>query len=95
MLGDLICTGRSAAKTIRFEDLPAGGFASHCDIVVGHRTQASLSVIGGNVDDAVTMKHIPTDAAGRIAAPRGQRLRHALSLDGRAARPLRPIGEQR
>lgn len=66
--GDLICAGRQAAKSLRFEDLPAPSFTSHCDIVVGSDGQA-LSVIGGNVDDAVTMKHIPIDGAGRIAGP--------------------------
>lgn len=66
--GDLICTGREAAKTLRFENLPAGAYTSHCDIVVGISAEA-LSVIGGNVDDDVTMKHIPIDSAGRIAAP--------------------------
>lgn len=65
--GDLICAGRSAAKTLRFEDLPAGGFTSHCDIVIG-ANEDGLSVIGGNVDDSVTLKHIPIDNAGRIAA---------------------------
>ncbi len=67
--GDLICAGRSAAKVLRFEDLPTPGpFTSHCDIVVALSDQG-LSVIGGNVDDAVTMKHIPVGADGRIAAP--------------------------
>jgi hypothetical protein len=66
--GDLICAGRSAAKTLRFEDLPAGPFTSHCDIVIGANTDG-LSVIGGNVDDSVTLKHVPIDGAGRIAAP--------------------------
>lgn len=66
--GDLICHGRQAAKTLRFEDLPAGQFTSHCDIVVAQQA-GSLAVIGGNVDDTVTLKHIPIDGAGRIAAP--------------------------
>jgi hypothetical protein len=66
--GDLICLGRRSAKAMRFEDLPAGPFASHCDLVIGP-SSAGLAVIGGNVDDAVTMKHVPTDSAGRIAGP--------------------------
>ncbi len=69
--GDLLCAGRSAAKNLRFEDLPAGGFTSHCDIVIG-ANEDGLSVIGGNVDDSVTLKHIPIDEAGRIAAPGNQ-----------------------
>ncbi len=28
-----------------------------------------LSVVGGNVDDAVTMKHIPTTPAGLLVDP--------------------------
>jgi hypothetical protein len=66
--GDLICAGRSASRSLRFEDLPAGAFTSHCDIVIGLSGEG-LSVIGGNVDDSVTLKHIPVDAAGRIAGP--------------------------
>ena len=65
--GDLLCYGRRAARTLRFEDLPASQFTSHCDLVIGPSSQG-LIVIGGNVDDAVTMKHIPTSADGRIAA---------------------------
>jgi hypothetical protein len=31
-----------------------------------------LSVIGGNIDDAVSLTHIPTDSHGAISAPDGQ-----------------------
>lgn len=68
--GDLICAGRNTAKILRFDDLPAGAFTSHCDIVVATSDQ-DLSVIGGNVDDTVTMKHIPIGTDGRIAGPDG------------------------
>jgi hypothetical protein len=64
--GDLICHGRRAARTLRFEDLPAGPFTSHCDLVIGPGPDG-LSVIGGNVEDSVTLKHVPIDGAGRIA----------------------------
>jgi hypothetical protein len=30
-----------------------------------------LSVIGGNVDDAVTMKHVPITPDGKLAEPDG------------------------
>ena len=30
-----------------------------------------ISVIGGNVDDAVTLKHVPVTPAGRLARPNG------------------------
>ena len=69
-LGDLICTGRAGAVDIVFDDLPAETFPAHCDIVVA-RADGTLSVIGGNVDDAVTMKHVPITADGRLAGPDG------------------------
>jgi hypothetical protein len=68
--GDLICLGRKSANILRFGDLPAGEFPSHCDIVVAALPDA-LSVIGGNVGDAVTMKHVPVTPEGMIATPDG------------------------
>lgn len=68
--GDLICTGRGRAATLRFTDLPAGSFPSHCDVVVNQQP-GQLTVIGGNVDDAVTMKHVPTTTEGMLALPDG------------------------
>ncbi len=74
--GDLICYGRDQAASIRYDNLPtAGRFAAHCDIVVaGPKAGASppmISVIGGNVEDAVTMRHVPVTAEGRLARPDG------------------------
>jgi Uncharacterized protein conserved in bacteria (DUF2272) len=69
MLGDIICTGRDRASNMRFERLPARPFPSHCDIVVAV-TPDQLSVIGGNVDAAVTMKHVPV-SNGLLAGPGG------------------------
>jgi hypothetical protein len=66
--GDLICTGRGSADNLRFGDLPAPRFPGHCDIVVD-TSGGQLSVIGGNVDDAVTMKHVPVTANGQLAEP--------------------------
>jgi hypothetical protein len=66
--GDLICYSRTAVP-LRFEDLPAGRFASHCDLVTAAEP-GRLSVIGGNVDDAVTMKHVPTAQDGTLADDR-------------------------
>ncbi len=66
--GDLICYSRTVVP-LRFEDLPAGRFASHCDLVVTAE-HGRLSVIGGNVDDAVALKHIPTAADGTLADDR-------------------------
>lgn len=69
--GDLICTGRGSAAAMRFADLPtAGSFPSHCDIVV-RSEPGQLTVIGGNVDDAVTAKHVPTTPNGMLATPEG------------------------
>ena len=74
-LGDLICTGRDQALGISFDDLPAQ-FPGHCDIVVAIRP-GTLSVIGGNVAAAVSMKHVPVTGNGRIADANG------VSLDDR------------
>ena len=67
--GDVICVSRTA-RPLRFDDLPAGRFPAHCDIVV-RRDPGAISVIGGNVDDAVTLKHVPVTAQGMLAAADG------------------------
>ncbi len=66
--GDLICLGRGHSGNLRYDDLPAQSFPGHCDIVVAARP-GELTVIGGNVDDAVTEKHIPTTESGLLADP--------------------------
>jgi hypothetical protein len=63
--GDLICFSRTSVA-LRYDDLPAGSFAAHCSIVVA-REDAVLDTIGGNVDDAVTLTHVPVTAAGTLA----------------------------
>ncbi len=69
--GDLICMGRGRSATLRFADLPTPTlWPGHCDIVVA-RQPGMLSVVGGNVDDAVTMKHVPVTPEGRLASPDG------------------------
>ncbi len=69
--GDLICTGRGRASHLRFSALPTQhAFTSHCDIVVAS-SHGSLTVIGGNVDDAVSEKHVPVAANGMLAGPDG------------------------
>jgi hypothetical protein len=70
-LGDLVCFGRGADSGLRFEDLPTGRFASHCAIVVATGPGA-LSVIGGNVDDAVALTHVPTTPDGMLAGTDGR-----------------------
>jgi hypothetical protein len=63
--GDVICFSREK-HPMKYEQLPAHRFASHCDIVIS-RDRGRISVIGGNVDHAVTMKHIPITTDGRLA----------------------------
>jgi hypothetical protein len=67
--GDVICYGRERHK-VRFTQLPLRRFAAHCDIVVA-RDGSAISVIGGNVDHTVTMKHVPVTKDGRLADPDG------------------------
>lgn len=70
--GDLICLGRGGARDLRYDDLPAGHFPGHCDIVVDTSVPGQIAVVGGNVDDAVTMKHVPVTPDGMLATPDGQ-----------------------
>jgi len=70
--GDLICHGRDQAASLRYDDLPtAGSFPAHCDIVVSPPNAGAISVIGGNVQDTVTMRHVPVAADGKLAGPDG------------------------
>jgi hypothetical protein len=70
--GDLVCFGRGSAGDLRYDDLPAGLFPGHCDIVVDTTVPLQISVVGGNIDDAVTLEHVPVTADGRLATPDGQ-----------------------
>jgi hypothetical protein len=70
--GDLVCFGRGQAKGLRFEDLPTPGlFTSHCDIVVDTTVPGQIAVIGGNVEDSVTMNAVPVAGDGKLATPEG------------------------
>ena len=70
--GDLICFGRGTARGLRYEDLPTAGlFTSHCDIVVDTTVPGRIAVIGGNVEDSVTMNTVPVTGDGRLATPEG------------------------
>ncbi len=69
--GDLICMARGGARSLRYDDLPAGHFPAHCDIVVDAAIPGQIAVVGGNVDDAVVMKHVPVTSDGRLAGPDG------------------------
>jgi Uncharacterized protein conserved in bacteria (DUF2272) len=67
-IGDLICLWRG--RRVTFDQLPAGRFPGHCDIVVAIKP-GQLDVIGGNVDNAVAMKYVPIAADGRLAGSDG------------------------
>lgn len=69
--GDLICLGRGQANKLRFSDLPTGHiWPGHCAIVV-EVNPGMLSVIGGNVEDAVALTHVPVTEAGMLASADG------------------------
>lgn len=71
-IGDLVCFGRGKAKGLRYEDLPTPAlFTSHCDIVVDTAVPGRIAVIGGNIEDSVTMNYVPVTADGMLAAPEG------------------------
>jgi hypothetical protein len=70
--GDLICLGRGQAGVLTYDQLPAGHFPGHCDIVVDTSVPGQIAVVGGNVDDAVTMKHVPVTPDGKLATPDGK-----------------------
>jgi hypothetical protein len=69
-LGDLICFGRGRAAALHYENLPTGHFAGHCGIVVAGQP-GQISIIGGNVEDAVALTHVPVTPQGMIADPDG------------------------
>jgi hypothetical protein len=70
--GDLVCFGRGTAQGLRFEDLPTPAlFTSHCDIVVDTAVPGRIAVIGGNVEDSVTMNNVPVTADGKLATQDG------------------------
>lgn len=69
--GDLICMSRGSSRAMRFEDLPGPRFYGHCDFVVAAQP-GQLSVVGGNVDGGVTMKHVPTTTSGTLSSGDGQ-----------------------
>lgn len=64
--GDLVCRARSRATGLRFDDLPAPRFPSHCDIVVSAPANGAIAVIGGNVANTVGRRFFPVDPDGRL-----------------------------
>ncbi|MDE8346693.1 MAG: DUF2272 domain-containing protein [Acidocella sp.] len=66
-LGDLVCFPRGWAHALTFTDLPTSYvFPAHCSIVTGGGP-GMVEVVGGNVDDAVTMEHLRANAQGLLA----------------------------
>ena len=73
-LGDLLCAGRGASRVIRVHILPTRDlFPAHCGLVVS-RQPNQLSIIGGNVDDAVTLTRVPTGPTGLLVDRNGDLL---------------------
>jgi hypothetical protein len=62
MVGDLVCYARK--EGIDF-DHRTDTYPSHSDLVVAVR-EGEIDVIGGNVEDSVTMKTLDTDANGHL-----------------------------
>ncbi len=69
--GDLICVSRGRIRQMRFEDLSGARFFGHCDVVTAAQP-GQLTTVGGNVGGGVTMKHVPTTAAGTLADAQGR-----------------------
>ncbi len=68
--GDLICAGRGQYADLAFDDLPGvTTFKSHCDIVVRTGGPDGLAAIGGNVANAVALRHFPVATDGRLLPP--------------------------
>ncbi|WP_202843770.1 DUF2272 domain-containing protein [Luteimonas saliphila] len=71
-VGDLLCYVRANAHRLGHgglvERLDAGaGLAMHCDIVVAAEAGGMAWLVGGNVQQAVTLRMLRLDAQGRFA----------------------------
>jgi len=69
-LGDLICYSRDRNKVSSFDEISRSSFRAHCAIVVDAKPGA-ISVIGGNVGNAVAMSRVPASQQGMIARADG------------------------
>ncbi|MDE1895546.1 MAG: DUF2272 domain-containing protein [Rhodospirillales bacterium] len=66
-LGDLVCFPRGWASNLTFAALPTSYlYPAHCSIVTGGGP-GMVGVVGGNVDDSVTMEHLHANAQGLLA----------------------------
>lgn len=67
--GDLICRGRYRAADLTFRELPTSYvWPGHCGIVVSVGA-GTLDIIGGNVEDAVRLTHVPITERGTLGNP--------------------------
>lgn len=71
--GDMLCYVRMDSRIFGFSQLAtllslpdASGLAMHCDIVVGN-DHATAWLVGGNVQQAVTLRMLPLDARGYLS----------------------------
>jgi hypothetical protein len=62
-LGDLVCRWRGNNPISLMDSLPAGGFKSHCDIVVEIR-DTEVRTLGGNVNNSVSITTYPLTSNG-------------------------------
>ena len=58
-IGDLVCFGRRFYVTY----YTPGPYPSHCDIVVD-KNDSQISVVGGNVEDSITLRKLDIDSNG-------------------------------
>lgn len=88
--GDLLCSVRVATRAYGYRQLagvldgPPGGLPMHCDIVVGS-VDGILYMVGGNLQQAVTLRMLKLDADGRLAR---------LPMRDRADAPCSPDAPQ-
>lgn len=62
-VGDLVCYARQPGVSF---DTPSSNYKAHVDIVVGKKANA-IQVIGGNVGNSVSLKHLSVDGQGLLA----------------------------
>ena len=68
--GDLLCYVRVAQRVLGYENLAdnlVSGLPMHCDIVVAATPGELAYLVGGNVQQSVTMRMLRLDAQGRFA----------------------------
>lgn len=91
--GDLVCADRSAEPlahwTMRYASAGRPR-PMHCDVVV-RTSPGAVEMIGGNVQDLVTLRRLPADDLGRVLPPPPDFPPFVLILAEREGRPVTPI----